>query len=91
MIDLSSVFGYTEVELKQKVASIIKTYRSISIYESDIKINSLKRTSANDYILTGEYTYRNMFNNSIYEKGTFTMTLGAKNLDQIEVTITPKS
>jgi hypothetical protein len=85
-----TTFQHSESSIKQKVIGIINTFRGIQIASVDVKINELNRSPINDYTISGEYIYKNFFDNSIYEMGSFDITLD-KNLDIVSSKITPKT
>jgi hypothetical protein len=86
-----STFQHSESAIKQKIIHIINTFRGIYLNPTDLKINELKRTTDDYYEISGEYIYKNMFDNSIYEKGLFDIRLDTKNLEIVSSKISPKT
>jgi hypothetical protein len=86
-----SAFEHSETSIKQKIISIINTFRGIYVAPVDLKINELKKNASDtEYIVSGDYIYKNMFDSSIYEKGAFEITLDRKSLNLISSRITPQ-
>ena len=85
-----STIKYTEAQIKQKVANLIRTFRTIYITDNDVRINELKRNAAKEYVINGEYEYKATFRGDIIEKGTFEITLDSQNLDPLAYKITPR-
>lgn len=78
-----------EQQIKGKIVSIIKTYRSLSfLANSEVKINDLADDGAN-YVVRGDYDYTNIFGQAI-EKGSFEITLRKPDLTQVNTKVTPQ-
>jgi hypothetical protein len=86
-----STFQRGERDIKQKVISVINTFRGIYLSPLDLKINELKKdASGHVYEISGDYIHKNIFDGSIYERGVFEITLDFKTLDLISYKITPQ-
>jgi hypothetical protein len=86
-----STFQHGERDIKQKVISVINTFRGIYLSPLDLKINELKKdASGHMYEISGDYIYKNIFDGSIYERGVFEITLDFKSLDLISYKIIPQ-
>lgn len=56
--------------------------------ETDVRINELQRNPQGDYVIKGEYVYKNVLTNTVLEKGSFDVTLSSQSLDLLASKIT---
>ena len=79
-----------DYRLKQKVISLIRTFRSLGLVsDSDVRINNLQKKE-NTYEIKGEYRYKPIMATDVSEQGTFSITLDESALSPVNVEITPK-
>lgn len=83
-----SIQRYSEYQIKQKIVSIIRSFTNTYPSDTDIRINELQRNAQGDYIIKGQYMYKNVLTSVVLEKGTFDITLSAQNLDILASKIT---
>lgn len=83
-------YGSKESRIKQRVANIIKEFRSLlSFTEYNVTIDELKK-EADNYNIKGKYVYQG-FGSDTKEEGTFDISLTVNELEPVKTLITKKS
>lgn len=73
--------------VKNKILEVVRTYRNLSVLGTQVKIESLKEKGS-VYLAKGEYVDSGFL--QAYEQGTFEISLSAKDLRPVAVSIHPK-